>query len=815
MRRVLHPSHRVARPRRSPIAVAAFACLSLTALAWLHWSASAMDLVRAETGVDQAVTTYGATGQGVVVAILDRGIDWQNQDFRNDDGMTRIKYIFDLTDNAGAAAPDNTYGRGTIYTEAQINAALAGGPPLATRDAVGHGTTTAGIAAGNGRNLASRKYRGVAPNASLIVVKVVSEGAPAHDSEPAEAPFNDATAYPVAIDFVRDKAAELGLPAVMLLNLGSINGPTDGTSALARKIDASVGPGKPGLVFVTGAGDDGGAANHAGGNLAQGQTASIQVQKGAAGTLTFDLWYPGSDRLDVTLQTPLGTFGPFASPATNDDEDFQQAPSAFNYFHKGTNKVFYGAQNGKREVFVQLTGPAGTYTVQLQAQTVAGSGRFDATINPSTFKQPPAQANRFLNFVVTGSIWDGATALNNITPNSYVVRNEWTDIDGVPRSITGEGAPGEMWPGSSTGPTFDGRTGVDVSVPGNSVFTTYAPKSHFATFRSNLIQDGGGFYGRADAVSAAAPQVTGIIALMLEKNRNLDAAQVRQMLRQTARTDSFTGATPNPVWGFGKVDAAGAVQLAAQSAATPTPTLTPTPTPACPTVVTSTSDGGAGSLREALGCANSTPGADVVNFDLPGPGPHTIQLASALPAISESASIANTSGESVTVRGEGASDAYRIFTINAGQVIQISNLNITNGRATGDGGAIYSQGALTLTGCAVYGNSAQLSGGGIRSDGTLNVTNSTISGNTAEHSSGGGGGIFEFSGTLTVTNSTVAFNTANSGGGIFNFNSNSATATLRSSVFANNTAPTEPDLFGNFTSQGFNLISRRDGPAIK
>jgi minor extracellular serine protease Vpr len=528
--------------------------------------ATAMDMARVENRTDLAVTNYGVSGQGVIVALLDRGIDWKNDDFRHEDGTTRIKYIFDLTDNTGAGDPGNTYGRGTIYTEAQINVALAGGPTLATRDAVGHGTTTAGIATGNGRNLLSRKYRGVAPNATIIVVKVTSEGAPAHDGEPAEPPFNDPTAYPVAIDFVRDKSVELGKPAVMLLNLGSIIGPTDGSSSLAQKIDDTVGPGHAGLVFVNGTGDDGGMPNHAGGIVAQGGKASIQIQKGATGTLLFDLWYGGKDRLDVSLQTPSGDFGPYTSPPTNNDQSFVTNPT-FTYHHQGSNLDFFGANNDKREIFIEITGPVGTYTVQLQGATVA-SGRFDATINPSNIEQPPAQSNRFLSFVVPGSIWDGATAHNNICPNDYVIRTDWTDVDGKPRSISnlGQGNIGELWLGSSVGPTFDNRLGVDVSAPGDSVFTTYNPRSYWATFRFNLIQDGNGFYGRASAVSAASPQVTGIIALMLQRNPNLDATQIKMMLQQSARTDSFTGKTPNPNWGYGKVDANAAVALAVQSA---------------------------------------------------------------------------------------------------------------------------------------------------------------------------------------------------------------------------------------------------------
>src|SRR5208282_2878026 len=100
--------------------------------------------------------------------------------------------------------------------------------------------------------------------------------------------------------------------------------------------------------------------------------------------------------------------------------------------------------------------------------------------------------------------------------------------------------------------------------PGDSVFTTYNTNSYWATFRFNEIQDGNGLYGRASATSAASPIVTGIIALMLQMNPKLDASMVKQFLQQSARADAFTGAVPNPRWGYGKVDAYNAL-LAVQA----------------------------------------------------------------------------------------------------------------------------------------------------------------------------------------------------------------------------------------------------------
>jgi subtilisin family serine protease len=541
--------------------VALFGGLILGVLGGVTPAAYALDRVRVETGVEAAAERYGVTGRGVLVAILDRGLDWKSNDFRNADGSTRLDSAFDLTDDTGARAANNAYQMGTVYSRAQIDAALRQNGSLPFRDAVGHGTTTTGIACGNGRNSAG-KYRGIAPNATILSIKVTSDGAPAHDGQPAEAAYWQPNRIATAIDFARDRARQLGLPCVMLLNLGSIGGPTDGTSDLCRKIDTTVGPGIPGLVFVTGSGDDGGTPNHAAGVVRQGETVAVRVQKGGSTPLLFDLWYPESDRLSVTIQTPGGRLGPYQAPATADDYVIQQEAS-FLLYHLGAQRDFLSATNDKRQLWIRLEGPRGEYQIILTGTSIR-SGRFDATLNPTWIWQAGTSQNRFLNFAAPGSIWDGAAARYNICPNSYVIRTQWTDIDGRAQALLGQGRVGELWTGSSVGPTFDGRLGIDVSAPGDRVVAPYSPTSHWATIRGGLIKDGNRQYGIAGAVSAASPIVTGIIALMLEANPKLDAAAVKRILQQSARADAFTGAVPNATWGYGKVDALAALALVKQ-----------------------------------------------------------------------------------------------------------------------------------------------------------------------------------------------------------------------------------------------------------
>lgn len=138
------------------------------------------------------------------------------------------------------------------------------------------------------------------------------------------------------------------------------------------------------------------------------------------------------------------------------------------------------------------------------------------------------------------------------------------------------------------------------------------------------------------------------------------------------------------------------------------------------------------SLRGAMATANANPGTDTVTFDIAGAGPHTIQLAAALPALSDNADILNTSGESVTVKGIGINNGFRVFRlINFGVTVNMSNLTISKDFSDDFYGGIRNNGTLTLTGCIISSNTSTQYGGGILNSGTLTLLNSTVDGNYA------------------------------------------------------------------------------------
>ena len=174
---------------------------------------------------------FSLFGSGVLVAIIDSGIDYTNPDFRNDDGTTRIRNLWDQTIMGN---PPGGYSIGTEFTREQIDEAIKQ-PTVPTRmqivpsvDVSGHGTSVAGIAAGNGRGSRGRIYRGVATQSELLVVKL---------GNPREEGFPRTTELMQAIDYVVRKALFYKQPVAINISFGNTYGSHDGTSLLERFIE--------------------------------------------------------------------------------------------------------------------------------------------------------------------------------------------------------------------------------------------------------------------------------------------------------------------------------------------------------------------------------------------------------------------------------------------------------------------------------------------------------------------------------------------------------------------------------------------------
>ncbi|MDQ2643336.1 MAG: S8 family serine peptidase, partial [Myxococcota bacterium] len=187
-----------------------------------------------------ARTQSGRSGNGVVIGIVDSGVDVAHADLRRADGSTRVRWFLDFSRPAlgrhreleaelGCGSQNDC----AVYAAEDIDELVANGVAGdEPRDSIGHGTHVASLAAGNGLSSSPPRYVGVAPEAELMVAKVTATGSGISDADIVR-----------AAEFLFARAEELGAPAVLNLSLGSNFGPHDGSSALERALAELVGPG--------------------------------------------------------------------------------------------------------------------------------------------------------------------------------------------------------------------------------------------------------------------------------------------------------------------------------------------------------------------------------------------------------------------------------------------------------------------------------------------------------------------------------------------------------------------------------------------
>ena len=245
---------------------------------------------------------YSLSGEGVLAAVIDSGIDWKNTDFRNSDGSTRILKLWDQTvapESSGYAPPEG-YVVGTEYNRDVINLALSGDEAALrsmnlSRDYSGHGTFVTGIAAGNGQGMAG-SFRGVAFESELIIVKL-------GDSEQRQ--FPRTTRLMEAVNYCIMEAQKAGKPVVINMSFGNNQGSHDGTDLLSTYLNAASDVWKN--VIVCGSGNEAGNGIHASGMLSGRQTESVELAVGEYESgFNLQLWKNYSDEYGVELIAPSG-----------------------------------------------------------------------------------------------------------------------------------------------------------------------------------------------------------------------------------------------------------------------------------------------------------------------------------------------------------------------------------------------------------------------------------------------------------------------------------------------------------------------------
>ena len=515
------------------------------------------------------------TGKGVLVAIIDSGIDYTHQDFRNEDGTTRIVALWDQTagvknveaeeqDSADPAEvqsrsgnrypdiPPEGYLDGVLYTRERLNAALQGertaeGASLVPEaDVSGHGTHVAGIAAGNGRASGGR-YRGVAYESELLVVKL---GGTQTD------PFPQTTNLMSAVDFCVRYAANAGVPLSINLSFGNNEGAHDGRSLLETYLDTVALYGR--TCICIGTGNNANLGWHVGGRLLTtspntgGQSGNKQMNGGgderdillsvgpSERNIRMGLWLSSLDTVEISFVSPAGSVRQLPMESVQGAgvrggtaiKGYPAATGEILDFGTSVAEVFVGEATPYRvlrEIGITLRGNDGSLTegiwrIRLRPVHIL-DGSFDIWIVGGV----QSTATRFLQTTPERTLTIPSTAERPVSVAAY---------DGRTDSITnfsGRGYPRGALYGDYVKPDF-AAPGVDI--------VSCAP---------------GGGYTTKTGTSMATPFVTGCAALLMQwgiaegNDPYLYGERLKSFFIRGARSLSGVTEYPNPYIGWGTV----------------------------------------------------------------------------------------------------------------------------------------------------------------------------------------------------------------------------------------------------------------------
>ncbi len=486
------------------------------------------------------VPALSSQGRGVLIGLVDTGIDYTNPLFRRSDGSTRIAGIWDQTLSLEEDAsppgvpeyyPQSAISYGTEFTQSQINEALSSPQPyelVPSRDDHGHGTYLAGLAAGNA--VPEQAFAGAAPQAELVVVKLkpakqylrdfylVASGVPAYQE-------NDIM---LGIKYLRVTAARLRRPLVILLALGSNSGSHEGTSPLSLLFQSFSG--YFGIVPVIAAGNETGLGHHYLGSIPQGQEyedAELRVgEEDAARGFVLELWASNADTYAVGFTSPSGErIGRIPIISNNETS----IPFLLETTTITVNYQLIEAGSGRQLIFMRFQTPSpGIWKIRVY-NTKSLTGRFHLWLpsrglisDETAFLRP----NPFNTITLPGNASSAITvAAYNHANNSLYIH-------------------------SSRGYAVNGVVKPDLAAPGVDVYGP-APSGGRGSSRLSLTSRSGTSAAAAIAAGAAAC----LLSWGIVEGNDPTMGEIAVKSYLTRGADRLSTLTyPNEEWGYGALN---------------------------------------------------------------------------------------------------------------------------------------------------------------------------------------------------------------------------------------------------------------------
>jgi subtilisin family serine protease len=459
-------------------------------------------------------------GKGVLIGVVDTGFDLTHPTFwSKDKKMLRVVSLWDQTTDDEFA------------TDELMDAIRSGRKPGA--DKHGHGTHVASVAGGS----LHEGSEGIAPGAQFLLVKT------------------NFIETDDAVSWIFEKAGST--PCVVNLSFGGHDGAHDGSHVDEKLHHLQVQT--EGRAIVVAAGNDRLRKIHCGFDFHSGELHEIPFDifrpASELPSLFFSGWNSVCDQFVVSLVAPDGT--PFQMPVTG-----RQGPMS-----NGLAEIYLAGQTdptspGLHETRVEVRfseqpdiGALYGWRLMIQAKEVR-LGRFDGWITLS--QQGAFRPGQLVD--PYGTITIPATGAGCIAVASHTSASTWKCEEHPFERSDRQAVLGRFSRFSSLGPTRDGRWKPDISAPGEHIRGALARQSAYSKLgeRTQPSKDLITLHG----TSMAAPVVTGVVALLLEKNNKLRAGRIMEILAKSARRDDHTReAEWSPAYGFGKIDAGKALGL--------------------------------------------------------------------------------------------------------------------------------------------------------------------------------------------------------------------------------------------------------------
>lgn len=468
----------------------------------------------------RSIPTFNLRGQGVLIGIIDSGIDYTNPAFRNADGTTRIAAIWDQTIQSENFPPITFYG--TEYTREQINVALSSDNPLSvvpTTDEIGHGTMVAGIAAGS--ELPESNFAGVAPDAELLVVKLKQSKKYLRDFflVREDVPCYESIDILFALEYLRLKAIELNRPIAVCISVNTSFGPHDGRDVLTSYL--SLISRNVGFGVVIAAGNEGNSRRHYFGRINETtgfDTVELSVGENETG-FTMELWGNPPGLYSVDIQSPSGEYIPRIVPRLDKSREisfiFEQTVIYLDY-------QLIEEQSGDELILFRFVKPAaGIWRIK-----VYGEIRVDSSFHIWLPMEGFISDNTF--FIRSDPF---TTVLNLGTGRYPITVTAYNDADD------------SLYLEASRGYTRTGVIKPEIAAPGVNIL---AP-----SLNNSFVEVTG--------TSAAAAHTAGVAALLFEwaivrgNQPMLNTLDMKILMIRGARRD-LEIAYPNRDWGYGILD---------------------------------------------------------------------------------------------------------------------------------------------------------------------------------------------------------------------------------------------------------------------